>query len=50
MPITYEVSRDGHFIHAVASNNLTSRELVEYEKEHGSDKRLKPPVAELREY
>ena len=49
MPITYEVHKDGHFIHAVASRVLTGDEFVEYEVAHAIDERIKPPVSELLE-
>jgi hypothetical protein len=49
MPITYKASSDGHFIHAVASGNLSVRDFIDYEKEHAGDPRLKAPLAELLE-
>lgn len=49
MPIEYKVSDDGHFLHAIAAGVLTPEEFIDYEVEHGSDKRLKPPVNELLE-
>jgi hypothetical protein len=49
MPITYEVHKGGHFIHAVASGVLTGDEFVEYEVAHATDERIKPPVSELLE-
>ncbi|UCF79460.1 MAG: hypothetical protein JSW03_04260 [Candidatus Eiseniibacteriota bacterium] len=49
MPITYNVYRDGRFIHAVAKGPLTSDEFVQYELDHATDKRIKSPLAELLE-
>ena len=49
MPIKYSVSRDGHFIHAIASDPVTGQEFVEYEVAHAIDERIKPPVSELLE-
>ena len=49
MPITYEVHRDGHFIHALAGGNLTGRDFIDYENKHAADKRLNSPVVELLE-
>lgn len=49
MPIKYDISADGHFIHAIADGVITPKEFVEFEVAHGSDKRLKPPVDELLE-
>ncbi|MDY6862765.1 MAG: hypothetical protein SV062_07220 [Thermodesulfobacteriota bacterium] len=49
MPIKYNVSPDGHFIHAIANGIITPKEFIEFEVAHGSDKRLKPPVNELLE-
>lgn len=49
MPITYDVCNGGHFIHAVASDDLTSSDFIEYELAHATDDRLKPPVVELLE-
>jgi hypothetical protein len=49
MPIEYSVSRDGHFIHAIASDPVTGQEFVEYEVAHAIDERIKPPISELLE-
>ena len=49
MPITYSVSYDGHFIHAVASDVVTAEEFVQYVVAHSIDERIKPPVSELLE-
>jgi hypothetical protein len=49
MPIEYNVSNDGHFIHAIANGVLTPEEFIEFEVAHASDKRLNPPVNELLE-
>ena len=49
MPIVYEVHHEGHFIHAMATGTLTSRDFINYEIEHTTDTRLKPPVVELLE-
>jgi hypothetical protein len=49
MPIDYTVSSDGHFIHAVAVEPVSSREFVDYEIEHAMDERIRPPVSELFE-
>lgn len=49
MPIDYTVSEDGHFIHAVATDPLTSREFIDYEIEHAIDGRIRTPVSELLE-
>ena len=47
MPITYKISDDGHFIHAVVSGNVTKEEFIDYEKAHASDERIKHPANEL---
>lgn len=49
MPIDYSVSEDGHFIHAVATEPVTSREFVDYEIAHAIDDRIRVPVSELFE-
>ncbi len=49
MPITYEVHKDGHFIHAIASGEISGDEFVDYEISHAIDPRIRPPVAELLE-
>ena len=49
MPIRYSVSGDGHFIHAIASDPVTSQEFVEYEVDHAIDNRIRAPVSELLE-
>jgi len=49
MAIEYSVSRDGHFIHAIASGCVTGDEFVEYEVAHAVDSRIKSPVSELLE-
>lgn len=49
MPITYEVHREGHFIHASATGILTCQDFINYEIAHAADTRLKPPVVELLE-
>ena len=47
MAITYEVLNGGHFIHAIASGEVSSEEFIQYEIDHAIDKRIKSPVAEL---
>ncbi len=49
MPITYSVSKDGHFIHAVADGVVTNEDILAYEIEFRDDGRIKPPVKELLE-
>ena len=49
MPITYEILREGHFIHAVSSGILTRQDFINYEERHAADKRLKSPAVELLE-
>lgn len=49
MSIIYEVSDDGHFIHAIVSAPLTSKEFVDFEIAHAIDERIKSPVAEIFE-
>ena len=49
MPITYEIYREGHFIHAVATGTLTSQDFINYEIQHAADTQLKPPAVELME-
>ena len=49
MPISYNVSAEGHFIHAIAKRPLTRQEFIDYEVAHAFDKRVKPPVSELFE-
>ncbi len=49
MPITYDVYNDGHFIHAVTGGTVTAEEFIDYEIAHATDKRVRPPVAELLE-
>lgn len=49
MPISYTVSDDGHFIHAIVDDPLTSEEFVEFEIAHAIDDRIKSPVAEIFE-
>lgn len=49
MPIKYELANDGCFIHAVASGEVSSEELVAYEIAHASDERIKSPLSELLE-
>jgi hypothetical protein len=49
MPIEYSVSDDGHCIHAVASEPVTSQEFVDYEIAHAIDGRIRVPVSELFE-
>lgn len=47
MPITYEVSHDGHIITATATSRVSSDEFVEFEVAHATDRRIHSPVAEL---
>lgn len=49
MPIAYDVSRGGHFVHAVATNPVTREEFIEYEIAHALDERIKTPWVELLE-
>ena len=49
MPIRYTIHNDGHFIHAIASGTVTDKDLVDYEKTHNSDERIKTPFDEMFE-
>lgn len=49
MPIEYKVAEDGHFIHAIASGEVTEAEFIEYENTHACDARVKSPFKELLE-
>ncbi|MDY6853399.1 MAG: hypothetical protein SWO11_01630 [Thermodesulfobacteriota bacterium] len=49
MSIEYRVSHNGHFIHAIVTDLVTSQELIEYEVAHAVDDRIQPPVSELLE-
>jgi hypothetical protein len=49
MPIEYRVAEDGHFIHAIASGEVTDAEFADYEVKHSSDARVKAPCKELLE-
>lgn len=49
MPIKYSVSKDGHFIHAVAEGVVTNEEFIDYELAHAIDPRLETPCCELLE-
>jgi hypothetical protein len=49
MPIKYDVFRNGHFIHAVASGVMTGAEFIEFEVAHPTDERVKAPLYELFE-
>ncbi|MBM3308520.1 MAG: hypothetical protein FJY74_09365 [Candidatus Eisenbacteria bacterium] len=47
MPIEYSVSEGGHFIHAIASGEVTDDEFVDYEERHSADARVRAPCNEL---
>jgi len=49
MPINYTVQKDGHFIHAVAEEKVSSYEFIKYEIAHATDSRIKSPLTELFE-
>ncbi|HHO76282.1 MAG TPA: hypothetical protein ENN05_07620 [Deltaproteobacteria bacterium] len=49
MPIIYSIHNNGHYIHAVISEPITSDEFIEYEIAHAIDSRISPPVFELLE-
>jgi hypothetical protein len=49
MPITYSVSENGRFIHAIAYYPVSNQEFIDYEIAHAIDERIKSPVTELFE-
>ena len=49
MPIDYTLSRGGHFVHAVASGDVTVDDLADYEERHCSDSDTAVPILELLE-
>lgn len=49
MAIEYTISKDGHKIHAIASEPVTSEQFIEYEVSHAINKQATPPIAELFE-
>lgn len=42
MPIDYSVSNDGLFVHAIATEPLTTEHVIEYQKAVWQDSRVKP--------
>ena len=49
MPIEYKVGENGHFIHAIATGDVTEEQFIEYESGHLTDARLRSPFKELLE-
>lgn len=49
MPIKYDISHNGKFIHAVAEPVVTSAELFDYENNHLAAEEVQHPVRELIE-
>ena len=42
MPVTYTVSSDGMFVHAVATGTLTTEDVLEFQQALWQDNRVKP--------
>ena len=49
MPITYEVLRNGHYIHALAAGNVSGSEFIKYEIDHAADEKVSGPLMEILE-
>ena len=49
MPIKYTVLNNGHYIHAVAEEKVSSHEFIKYEIDHATDSKIKSPIVELFE-